>query len=505
VLLYLGAFLAGLAFLRADRFAEPALAAGALLVVLYGLSERLLPGLVDLDQSRTAGGRLEQPITYWNAMGAVAAMGLVLCTRMAADERRPAALRAGAAAAVAPLGAGIYLSFSRGAVAAVAAGLLVLVLLAPERAQLRAVAVSAATGLAAAVACGVFPWVRSFGDAGLSNGLQGAAALLLLVLLGCLASVATLRWTAAMHEDAGRPTRPLARGLAAAAVFVALILVTAAIEGSPEGGSPKAGAQTSRLTSLDSMRYEYWRVALETFAGQPLAGAGSGGFRVEWLRERPERDASVDAHSLYLETLAELGLAGGIALLVLLAGLALSARAALAVERPAVLGLVALLATYLVHAALDWDWELPAVTLPAIAAAAMIGGTLARERVQPKRLERRPSRGRRIGRGRGLPEPEPGLVVLGLLAHDLAHHADGLAIAARHHEELRLADPRRGVRVEAARVPQLAEPPLDLGGRGVRGEPALSLRDQAGGAQAGHQPQARDHGQHEERGSRRHA
>jgi O-antigen ligase len=120
------------------------------------------------------------------------------------------------------------------------------------------------------------------------------------------------------------------------------------------------------------MRYEYWQVALETFAGHPLAGTGAGGFRVEWLRERPVEDVSRDAHSLYLETLAELGLAGAAALLVMLAGLALSARRALLAEPRASLGLVALLVTYLVHAALDWDWEMPAVTLPALAAAAAI-------------------------------------------------------------------------------------------------------------------------------------
>ncbi|HKP22206.1 MAG TPA: O-antigen ligase family protein, partial [Thermoleophilaceae bacterium] len=175
--------------------------------------------------------------------------------------------------------------------------------------------------------------------------------------------------------DTAPVASPRARALGAAGLVIALVLVTAAIEGSPQGSSPQAGAQTARLSSLDSMRYEYWRVALETFAGQPLAGTGSGGFRVEWMRERPVRDAAVDAHSLYLETLAELGLLGAAALLAFLAGLAMSARRAMLAERRAVVGLVALLVTYLVHAALDWDWEMPAVTLPALAAAAILVAT----------------------------------------------------------------------------------------------------------------------------------
>jgi hypothetical protein len=377
-LLYLGAFAAGVAFLRADRTIEPALAAGALIVILYGLSERLLPGLVDLDQSRTAGGRLEQPITYWNAIGAVAAMGLVLCTRMAADERRAIWLRAGAAAAAAPFGAAVYLTFSRGAIAAVAAGLLVLVLLVPQRAQMRAASVALGTGVAAAVACGVFPWVRSFSESSLSNGLQGLLALVLLAGLGALAAWLTLRWTAATRAAAGPAASPRARVAAAAGVLVALVLVTAAVEGSPQGSSPQAGASTARLSSLDSMRYEYWRVALETFAGEPLYGTGTGGFRVEWLRERSEEDTSRDAHSLYLETLAELGLVGFAALLAFLAGLLLCVRRALLADRDAVVGLVGVLATYLAHAALDWDWEMPAVTLLALAAAAAVVATAGR-------------------------------------------------------------------------------------------------------------------------------
>jgi O-antigen ligase len=182
----------------------------------------------------------------------------------------------------------------------------------------------------------------------------------------------TVRWTAAVHGDNAAVASPRARLLAAAGVVVALVAVGAALEGSPQGSSPDAGANTARLRSLDSMRYEYWRVALDTFADQPLIGTGSGGFRVEWLRERPEKDASGEAHSLYLETLAELGLAGAGALLIMLAGLALSARRALVAQPHAALGLVALLATYFVHAALDWDWEMPAVTLPALAAAAAI-------------------------------------------------------------------------------------------------------------------------------------
>ncbi|MGH2805075.1 MAG: hypothetical protein ACRDL4_18855, partial [Thermoleophilaceae bacterium] len=71
-LLYLGTLVAAVAWLRdrpTARLAEPALAAGALAAACYGLAGRLLPGLVEQDLSRRALGRLEQPLTYWNALG----------------------------------------------------------------------------------------------------------------------------------------------------------------------------------------------------------------------------------------------------------------------------------------------------------------------------------------------------------------------------------------------------------------------------------------------------
>src|SRR4051812_41711092 len=194
LVLYTGALLLAVGVLRtraALRAVEPALAAGATVVTGYGLAGRLLPGIVTLDRSRSAGGRLEQPITYWNAEGALAAVGLVLCARLAGDRTRPPAVRAAAAAAGAPPRAGLFVSFSRGAIAAVVLGLVVLVAGAPARAQLRAAAIALAAGIAAAVAAAPFPGVAS-----LSGGhaeRDGAIVLVLLTLIGGAAALATLR------------------------------------------------------------------------------------------------------------------------------------------------------------------------------------------------------------------------------------------------------------------------------------------------------------------------
>ena len=114
-----------------------------LIVVGYGISERLLPGLLSFQHSASAEGRLEQPLTYWNAMGELAAIGAVLAVRVAGDLARTRALRAAAAAASVPLGLGLYLAFSRGALFACAAGLATVIVAARSRAQLHALAACA--------------------------------------------------------------------------------------------------------------------------------------------------------------------------------------------------------------------------------------------------------------------------------------------------------------------------------------------------------------------------
>src|SRR5919197_5811944 len=104
LVLYLGALLLAVGAPRARRALralEPVPAAGATVVIGYGLAGRLLPGIVHLKRSHSAGGRLEQPITYWNAEGLLAAVGLVLCARITGDRSRPVWMRVAAAAAVA--------------------------------------------------------------------------------------------------------------------------------------------------------------------------------------------------------------------------------------------------------------------------------------------------------------------------------------------------------------------------------------------------------------------
>jgi hypothetical protein len=376
LLLYLGALLVAISVTRtalAMRLLEPALAAGIAIVIGYGLSGRLLPGLIHLAHSTHAGGRLEQPITYWNAEGALSAVGYVLCARLAGDLSRQRWMRCAAAAASAPLGAGIYLSYSRGAIAAAAVGLLVLVAAAPTRAQLRAAVLVLAAGVVTAAVSAAFPGVASL-DGGLgARERDGAIMLVLLFLLAGAGALAMAWMSSREREDAGQAPEwaTLRRPAAVAAGVVGLVIAGLIVGGLRERVSATqfARANPSRLTSVSSNRYEYWRVGARAFFHHPLDGLGSSGFRVYWLRERPIRESVRNVHSLELETAAELGIVGLLALGAALGGVGWAARRALRADAQLSAGAMAAALVWLVHASIDWDWQLPAVTLPAVALA----------------------------------------------------------------------------------------------------------------------------------------
>jgi hypothetical protein len=257
LLLYVAALTAATALLRARgalRIAEPALAAGVLVVMLYGLSERLVPDLVDLSASFGAVGRLEQPLSYWNATGALAVTGVVLWVRIAGDATRGAAVRAAAAAAAVPIGLALYLSFSRGAIAAVGAGVVALFLLAPTRAQLRAIAiVFAATAVSCVVASGL-DGVRELAG----GGDAGQGAVMLAVLVAAMLAAAAATFVAARRErspqEAAAPMFRPGRGHLAAGLALLLLVVVVASGALQERhtvrAQPATGATNERLTSL---------------------------------------------------------------------------------------------------------------------------------------------------------------------------------------------------------------------------------------------------------------
>lgn len=363
--LYLGALLAAAALLRgrAARAAEPTLLAGIALVIVAGLSERLLPGVFELARSKSAFGRLEQPLTYWNAVGALAAMGLVLALRVAGDPGRGRRTRAAATAACAPLGAGLLLTFSRGSLLAAGTGVLLLCVLVPTSRQLGAVLIGSAIAALSGAAAALLPAVATLEGSAATRELQGVVLLVWLLALGAGGIAVSLRLGERGSDVARRiPTRAaVGVALALGAVFV----LASAVDQGP-GSAPADGATAARLSSADSNRYDYWKVAARAFAEHPLRGVGSGGFRLEWARERTIDDDARDAHGLAIETAAELGLLGLAFLTLVFGGVGVAARRGLASDRALTAGPAAALAAWFVHAQIDWDWEMPALTLVAV-------------------------------------------------------------------------------------------------------------------------------------------
>jgi hypothetical protein len=149
-------------------------------------------------------------------------------------------------------------------------------------------------------------------------------------------------------------TAALPRGRRAAAIAALAVTALLVIGAAAAGNSLQA-------------REPIWSVARQAAVANPVLGIGAGGFDRVWWRDRPVRRGAREAHSLYLETLAELGPLGvallGTALAVPLVAAARARRAPLV---PAAAGAYT---AYLVHAGVDWDWEVPAVTLAALACA----------------------------------------------------------------------------------------------------------------------------------------
>ena len=94
--------------------------AGAVLVSLYALGTRLFPGHVGGAYDPSSGYQLAEPIGYWNALGLLTALAILLALGFAAHGH--IATRALAAVALVVLLPTLYFSFSRGALVALAGG-----------------------------------------------------------------------------------------------------------------------------------------------------------------------------------------------------------------------------------------------------------------------------------------------------------------------------------------------------------------------------------------------
>lgn len=413
VVSYLGVFVLAL-WLRGPRGVRVvvgAVAAAIACVGLVALLSRLHPAWFP-EGAQTARfladsrERLAYPLNYWNALAALIAIGLPLLLQVATCARS-VALRFLAAAVLPALALTVFFTLSRGGIVACVLSLSVFLALSSERLPKLLTLLVAAAGSAILVGL-------ASGYDSLRHGLLDATAegqgsrLLAITAVVCLA-VGLIQVAISLGGRKGlRPgwTRVSQRQslVALAAAGLAAAILAAAL-GAPgrasdawhefkQGDVPQGG---QRLTSAGGEgRYEFWQSALDENASRPLTGTGSGSFEFWWNRHGSGSSVR-DTHSLYFQTLGELGIVGallldGFLLLTLIGGGGVVLRSA-AGARPQLAAALAGCFAFCFIAAFDWMWQIP--VLP-VATLLLAGALLAaaeapgRGRAVPKSWLRAP-------------------------------------------------------------------------------------------------------------------
>ncbi|HEV2768567.1 MAG TPA: O-antigen ligase family protein, partial [Solirubrobacteraceae bacterium] len=398
---------------------------GCVVASVYALATKVLPGLLAENEIYA---RLRQPFGYWNAVGLMAALGLPACLWLGSRRHGHAGINALAYPAAGLLSLTLLLSYSRGALLAGAVGCALWFALVPRR--LRGFAVLG-TGVVVAFAAALW----AFGQAALTEdevdlALRAAAGAHLGLLAAAVALTLLVAGLALGFTTALRPPPPLTRRRAGAIALVAVALVpvgvTVALAASERGlgGSLAAGWDSvtapevanptngpSRLTDPQSVRGLYWRESLQMFADNPVAGLGAGGFETARPRYGPDLITTSYAHGFGFQTLADLGLAGGLVVAALFAAWAAAALRASGLSRgwrrrahtPERMGLITLLAVAVVfgvHSLIDWTWVFPATAAAALLCAGWLAGRGPFDEPPRARAERRMGRLRpRLGEG----------------------------------------------------------------------------------------------------------
>jgi hypothetical protein len=425
MLAYSGVFAAAVALVRVAPERWPAVLGGltlaAVVVCAYALLTKVFPSTLAPAETYA---RLEEPFGYWNAIGLTAAMGAIGCMWLGARRAGHALLSAMAYPAMGVLLLTLALAYSRGALAALAVGLLLWFCMVPLR--LRGAAVLALGALGAG---GVAAW--DFSTHALNTdrvalaertaaGHRLGALLLAMIVLLALAGMAIgfLTGRRAPSPISRRRAGIVLLGLIAAG----LIAFAGALAHSHRGftGSishavdsltnPNARTPPNtpdRLTAVASVRARYWKEALQVFEANPLLGAGAMGYQTARLRYRRAPLVVAHAHGFVVQTLADLGLAGLVLALALLASwLAAAGRAThpfnrrwtswrawrrlgsrdgtgpawrnrpepYTPERVALLSMVCLVVVFGVHSLIDWTWYVPGDACVALICAGWLAG-----------------------------------------------------------------------------------------------------------------------------------
>jgi hypothetical protein len=304
-------------------------------------------------------------------------IGLPLLLALATSARTLRA-QAAATAAIPLLALCGALTQSRGGLIAAAVGVVVFIALAPNRVEKLGTCLLAAGGSAALVAGGLDRVAIRQGLTSATEHHQATVLALAIVLVCGGVAVAQLGLgLLARHASLPALLRPSVRRARALLVISAGVLVVVALavhvparlhhawdNFKSTSAAVSAGATHFGATSGEG-RYQFWTAGVNSASAHPLTGSGPGTFQLDWL-PRAHIDIYVtNAHSLYVETYAELGLIGLVLLVAfLLAALTLLVRqvtASTGAERTRAAAVAAALCAFAVGSASDWFWQMPVI------------------------------------------------------------------------------------------------------------------------------------------------
>lgn len=364
------------------RAAASGLSAAALGITAIAVASRLYPSAFPeaatiLRAFRT--DRLSYPLDYWNAVGAWGGMAMAIGLAWSAHARL-AAVRALALSAVPVAALAVYLSYSRGGV--ISGCVAVLAVIALSRNRWTCFIHVLAAGLATAIAILIARAHPQIADA---TGGSGGNAVLFALLLGSAVCAGAVFLTYTVEADRARLPRQTAAWAVPAfvSIFLFVVLVGGHAPISRAWGEfknqdrPTTSADpTARLTTAGGNRNNLWNSAIDAFEAHPLGGIGPGTW--EFWHERKGHDAEFvhNAHSLYLEQLAELGLPGLVLLVGLLGGLLVAAiRVRPKITEPGDMGasvaMCSSFVVFMVSAGLDWMWQVTAMAALALGGIAV--------------------------------------------------------------------------------------------------------------------------------------
>jgi hypothetical protein len=366
------------------------LALGITAVGLLALISVVFPGSVGSGGRSSffpGENRLSYPVDYWNGLAILVGIAFPLLLR-AATERRPAWARGLALAPIPALTAVIYLTSSRGGAATALIGALVFLLFAGKRLRALAAAVVAGAGAAGAIAVMVARHALADGPIGSSAATgQGHSAALLLAFLGLGCAALYAAWCVIEPRRPVRVSRGTAIGLVTAGLVACVVAVAAAHPAQKfhdfrtYGSAKISNSDFTRahlLSASGTGRWQLWSAAVDEWKASPIVGKGAGSYESWWAQHGTITKFVRSAHSLYLQTLGELGVVGFALLMVAFgAGLVAASRRLLRTagrERTTVAAITGALVAYMVGAGIDWMWELTVVTIVGVTCLGLLAG-----------------------------------------------------------------------------------------------------------------------------------